>query len=350
MKNLKKTLVTSALLASLVTAPFAMAEKILRIGHDNSTDMLENPAHAFTAVFKNIVETASNGEIKVQVFPNNQLGSASEHIQMVRDGQLQGTLSSVGALAGYYPRIGVLDIPFAFDNIASTYRVFDGPFGQSLAADIEAKLKNVKVLGFPDTGGFFSVTNSKHAIETLEDFKGLRIRTMTLPTHQKILQALGAQAYPLAWGEVYSSLQTGVIDGQMNPLPTVSFAKFYEVQKYLTLTNHLFAPYTFMLNKEFFNGLTAEQQKIVHNAVEIALSASRGLSRLIEASEDRGLAGLKVKMEVNALTSKERAKMRKATQPVIISYIKETYGEKGEELLDLFLAEIKKENGSVFLE
>lgn len=349
MKNLKKSLVTTALLASLVTAPFAMATKVLRIGHDNAADMMENPAHAFTAVFKNIVETASNGEIKVQVFPSNQLGSASEHIQMVRDGQLQGTLSSVGALGGYYPRIGVLDVPFAFDNNASTYQVLDGSFGQALATDIESELKDVRVLGFPDTGGFFSISNSKHPIENLEDFKGLRIRSMTLPTHQKILQSLGAQAYPLAWGEVYSSLQTGVIDGQMNPIPTVSFAKFYEVQKYLTLTNHLFAPYTFMVNKEFFDSLTKEQQKIVKNAVEIALSANRGLSRLIEASDDRGLTGLKKKMKVNALTDEQREKMRDATQPGIITYIKETHGKKGEELLDLFLAEVEKANTSTYL-
>lgn len=349
MKNLNKSLITTALVTSLLTAPFAMATKMLRIGHDNTADMMENPAQAFTAVFKNIVETASNGEIKVQVFPSNQLGSASEHIQMVRDGQLQGTLSSVGALGGYYPRIGILDIPFAFDNNASTYQVLDGPFGQALAQDIESELKDIKVLGFPDTGGFFSFTNSKHPIKELEDFKGLRIRSMTLPTHQKILQSLGAQAYPLAWGEVYSSLQTGVIDGQMNPIPTVSFAKFFEVQEYLTLTNHLFAPYTFMVNKKFFDSLTKEEQKIVRNAVEIALSASRGLSRLIEASDDRGLAGLKKKMKVNALTDEQRGKMRDATQPTIITYIRKTYGKKGEKLLDLFLAEVKKANASTYL-
>ncbi|MCW8346347.1 DctP family TRAP transporter solute-binding subunit [Vibrio sp. ZSDZ65] len=350
MKTLTKTLVAAALAASFVTAPFAMAEKVLRIGHDNKADIMENPAHAFTGVFKNIVETATNGEIKVQVFPSNQLGNAKEHIQMVRDGQLQGTLSPVGPLAGYYPRIGVLDVPFAFDNNASTYQVLDGPFGQTLARDIEAEMKDVKILGFPDTGGFFSVTNSKRPIETLEDFKGLRIRTMTLPTHQKIIQSLGAEAYPLSWGEVYSSLQTGVIDGQMNPVPTVSFAKFNEVQQYLTLTNHLFAPYTFMVNKDFYDGLTADEQKIVADAVEIALSANRGLSRLIEASDDRGLAGLKKKMKINSLTNEQREAMRQATQPGVKKYVRETHGEKGAELLDLFLSEVDKANNSTYLQ
>lgn len=349
MKKLTKSLIATALATSLFTAPFAMAEKVLRIGHDNKADIMENPAHAFTGVFKNIVETATNGEIKVQVFPSNQLGTAKEHIQMVRDGQLQGTLSPVGPLAGYYPRIGVLDVPFAFDNNASTYEVLDGKFGKALAGDIEAELKDVKILGFPDTGGFFSVTNSKRAIEDLDDFKGLRIRTMTLPTHQKIIQSLGAEAYPLSWGEVYSSLQTGVIDGQMNPVPTVSFAKFNEVQKYLTLTNHLFAPYTFMVNKSFYDGLTEEEKKIVSDAVEIALSANRGLSRLIEASSDRGLEGLKKRMKVNSLTAEQRESMRKATQPGVIAYVKETHGDKGTELLNLFLEEVDKANQSTYL-
>ncbi len=349
MKTLTKTLLATTLAAGLIVAPFAQAEKVLRIGHDNKADMLENPAHAFTGVFKNIVETASNGEIKVQVFPSNQLGTAKEHVQMVRDGQLQGTLSSVGAVAGYYPKIGVLDVPFAFDHNAATYEVLDGKFGQALARDIEKDLGDVKVLGFPDTGGFFAVTNSKRPLESLEDFKDLRIRTMTLPTHQKIIQSLGAQAYPLAWGEVYSSLQTGVIDGQMNPVPTVSFAKFNEVQKYLTLTNHLFAPYTFMVNKKFYDGLTEQEQKIIHDAVEIALSANRGLSRLIEASEDRGLSGLKKKMKVNALSAEDRNKMRETTQPVIKAYVKENLGKDGEELLNLFLAEVDTANNKRYL-
>ncbi|MDA9556980.1 DctP family TRAP transporter solute-binding subunit [Vibrio sp.] len=350
MKKITKSLVAAALASSMLAAPMAMAEKVLRIGHDNKADMLENPAHAFVGVFKNLVETNSNGEIKVQVFPSNQLGSAKEHIQMVRDGQIQGTLSSVGALAGYYPRIGVLDVPFAFTSNSATYEVFDGQFGEVLARDIEGEMKDVKVLGFPDTGGFFAVTGSKRPVTSVEDFKGMRIRTMTLPTHQKIIQSLGAEAYPLSWGEVYSSLQTGVIDGQMNPIPTVSFAKFDEVQEHLTLTNHLFAPYTFMVNKGFYDGLNAEEQKIVADAVEAALSANRGLSRLIEASEDRGLAGLKKKMKVTALTSDQREALKQATQPVIIDYLNETQGVKGKELLNLFLTEVEKANQRVYLQ
>lgn len=348
MKNITKTVLATVILSCSMSSQ-VFAEKLIRFGHDNKADMMENPAHAFVGVFKNIVETASNGEIKVQVYPSNQLGSSKEHIQMVRDGQLQATLSSVGALAGYYPRIGVLDIPFAFDSNAATYNVLDGKFGKVLAGDIEDELGDVKVLAFPDTGGFFSVTNSKRAINKLEDLDGLRIRTMTLPTHQTIVKSLGAEAYPLAWGEVYSALQTGVIDGQMNPVPTVSFAKFNEVQGYLTLTNHLFAPYTFMMNEELYNSFTDEEKKIIHDATQIALSANRGLSRLIEASSDRGLTGLKKVMKVNALSPVERDKMREATQPKVKVLIKESLGEKGVELMDLFLEEVDTANKSSYL-
>ncbi|MFO1164674.1 MAG: TRAP transporter substrate-binding protein DctP [Paracoccus sp. (in: a-proteobacteria)] len=201
-----KHLTTGIALATLLMANAAMADGgVIKFGHDNKADPFENPAHACTAVFANSLAAGTNGSVTVEVFGSNQLGTAAEHVQQVRDGILQATLTSTGALASYYPRIDVLNLPFAFADISSTYAVYDGPFGAALARDIEAQLGDVVVLGFPDTGGFFAVTNSKHPIAELADFDGVRIRTMTLPSHQKIMQSLGAEAYPLAWGEVYSA-------------------------------------------------------------------------------------------------------------------------------------------------
>lgn len=333
----------------LIASSALAADVTIQFGHDNKADPFENPAHACTAVFANIIGTDTNGAVEVEVFPSNQLGSAQEHVQLVRDGVLQATLTSTGALASYYPRIDVLNLPFAFANDGSTYDVFDGPFGTALAADIEAELGDVKVLGFPDTGGFFAVTNSQHEIAKLGDFDGVRIRTMTLPSHQAIMQALGAEAYPLAWGEVYSGLQTGVIDGQMNPVPIISFSKFEEVQKYLTLTNHLFSPYTLLMNRAVWDGLTEEQQDVVRYAAKSCVTASRGLSRIIEAS-DRGLAGLREKMTVTALTPEERNAMREATQPVFEAYVAENLDEKAVELLELFKTEVDKANATPYIE
>lgn len=337
-----------ALGASLI-ATSALAGGVIKFGHDNKTDPFENPAHACTAVFSNILESGTNGSVSVEVYGSNQLGSAAEHVQQVRDGIIQATLTSTGALASYYPRVDVLNLPFAFNGNAATYEVFDGPFGEALAEDIEATLGDVVVLGFPDTGGFFAVTNSKRPIASLEDFDGIRVRTMTLPSHQTIIQALGAEAYPLSWGEVYSGLQTGVIDGQMNPVPIISFANFSEVQQYMTLTNHLFSPYTFMLNRDFYEGLSDSERAAVHTAAENCVAASRGLSRIIEAS-DRGLAGLMDKMEVTALSDEQRKEMAAATQPAFENHVVENLDPKAVELLEMFKAEVAKANGQTYLD
>jgi len=337
-------------LALFTTAGGAFADGgVIRFGHDNQTDPFENPAHACTAVFSNLVTAGTNGGVTVEVFGSNQLGTAAEHVQQTRDGIIQATLTSTGALASYYPRIDVLNLPFAFTGNAATYEVFDGEFGEALAADIEAELGDVVVLGFPDTGGFFAVTNSKRPITDLQDFDGIRIRTMTLPSHQTIVQALGAEAYPLAWGEVYSGLQTGVIDGQMNPVPIISFANFAEVQEYLTLTNHLFSPYTFMMNRDFYESLSETEQATVRTAAENCVVASRGLSRVIEAS-DRGLAGLMESIKVIALTDEQRDAMAAATQPAFKAHVSGQLDARAGELLDLFRQAVAEANAASYLD
>ncbi|MEM9912688.1 MAG: DctP family TRAP transporter solute-binding subunit [Pseudomonadota bacterium] len=344
-----KTTALALTITAALTAGGASAESVIRFGHDNKTDPFENPAHACTAVFSNLVTSGTNGSVSVEVFGSNQLGSAAEHVQQVRDGVLQATLTSTGALASYYPRIDILNLPFGFSGNAATYEVFDGEFGAALAADIEATLEDVVVLGFPDTGGFFAITNSQRPISNLEDFDGIRIRTMTLPSHQKIVQALGAEAYPLSWGEVYSGLQTGVIDGQMNPVPIISFANFAEVQEYLTLTNHLFSPYTFMMNRGFYEGLTDEERSVIHTAAENCVTASRGISRIIEAS-DRGLAGLMDTIQVTAISEDVRADMAAATQPAFDTHVAENLDDKASELLTLFKTSVSEANAATYLD
>ncbi|NQY92819.1 MAG: DctP family TRAP transporter solute-binding subunit [Campylobacteraceae bacterium] len=338
-----KKLLSSALL-SVVVASGVYGQTIIKFAHDNKEDVFENPAHAFAGTFKSIVETASNGEIKVEMYPSNQLGSSKEHLDMTRKGIIQATLTSVGAMASSYPRIGIIDLPFAFNSYIAAYNVWDGNFGKEIASDIESELKDIKVLGFPDTGGFFGITNSKRPIETLEDFKGIRIRTMTLASHQKILNSLGAQAYPLSWAEVYTGLQTGVIDGQMNPIPTVSFAKFYEVQKYLTVSNHLFTPYTFTMNKKFYDKFTDAQKKIISRATQAAIIAGRGVSLAIANSDSRGLAFLSKKMKISSLSPKELKRMREVSQPAVKKLIAEKYDTKAQDLLKVYITEVDKAN------
>lgn len=131
----------------------AMASKVIKLHHLNKNGAFDNPSGAAVVVFKNLVEAGTNGEVQVQIFPSGQLGKDADVVQQVKSGIIQLGVHSVGAVASVYPMISVLDIPFAFPNIAATYEVFDGPFGKKLGADIEAKT-GLKTLGFSDSGGF----------------------------------------------------------------------------------------------------------------------------------------------------------------------------------------------------
>jgi tripartite ATP-independent transporter DctP family solute receptor len=340
MKTLKKLVVTAIAGASLIAAP-AMAEKTIRLAHLNPDSPFESHSGAMAAVFKNLVETGTNGEIKVQVFPNGQLGKDAEVIQQVRDGIVESTISSAGGMASHYKLVGVFDMPFAYPNIGVATEVMDknSTFGQKFSADLEAKT-GLKVLGLLDSGGFFAISNSKKPIKTVEDMKGLRIRTMTLPTHEGTVSSLGGQPTPLPWAEVYTALQTGVADGQMNPIPIIAFAKFDEVQKYLSITNHVITPYIWTMNKGFYDGLSAEEKKVVDTAAAVAVEAGRGISRIIEASAEKGLPKLGKKMDINAIPPAELKKFAALAQPAVRKVIEEQLGAEGIAMLDAMMANI----------
>lgn len=340
MQNVKKLTVALAVCMTVaLLSHTAMAAKVIKLHHLNKNGAFDNPSGASVVVFKNLVEAGTNGEVKVEIFPSGQLGKDADVVQQVKSGIIQLGIHSVGGIASVYPMISVLDIPFAFPNIATTYEVLDGPFGKKLGDDIEAKT-GLKTLGFSDSGGFFQLTNSKRAIKTLDDMKGLKIRTMGLETHKKLISALGGQPAAIAWSEVYTALQTGVADGQMNPVPIVEFAKLYEVQKYLTISNHLFAPHVWVMNKAFYDSLSPSELKVVEAAAKAAIVTSRGIANAIEAS-DRGLPFLNQKLEVYALPEAEKERFREATLPVIREYLETTYGAEGKEMLEAFLAAVK---------
>ena len=317
----------------------AMAAKTIKLHHLNKDDPFDNPTGAMATVFKSLVEAGTNGAVTVQTFPSGQLGKDNDVVQQVKSGVIQTGIHSVGGFASVYPLIGVLDVPFAFPNISKTYAVFDGPFGDKLAADISQKT-GLHVLGFGDSGGFFHLTNSKRPIHTPADMAGLKIRTMGLDTHKAIITAMGGQPAAISWSEVYTALQTGVADGQMNPIPIIAFAKFQEVQKYLTLSGHIFAPYVWVMNADFWNSLTDNEKSVVAYAAQSAIVAGRGMGRVIEAS-DRGLEALSQTMTVNTLTADEKEVFRQAAVPAVKTLIVEKFGPEGEALLNDFLDAVK---------
>ena len=253
------TLLIGLCLVGLIgTNVFAAKTYVMKFAFQMPNDIYNSNEGSFASAFKAHVEAASNGRIQVELYPGGVLGKERENFVNVKNNVIQATLSSVGGIAQFYKPIAVVDIPFAFKNHNVAWRVYDGWFGQELRADILAKT-GVRSLATTETGGFFALTNNKREIRTPEDMDGLKFRTMENPGHIKMISLLGASAVPIAWLELYTSLQTGVIDGQMNPLPTILIGKLEEVQKYVTLTNHLYGTDWFMVNDQWFSALPADQ-------------------------------------------------------------------------------------------
>lgn len=340
MSKTKKMIVLFTVLAVMFTASMAIAApKVLKLSHLNAQQPFENATGAMAAVFKSMVEAGTNGSVQVEVYPAGQLGNERETMEQVKVGVVQSYIASAGGMAPFYPSYGVLDIPFAIPDYAVAWKVFDGPFGDFLKEDI-AKVTGFKVLGFGEAGGFFQLSNSKRPITSVDDMKGLKIRTMTLPSHQNLMRTYGAAATPIAWAEVYTSLQTGVADGQHNPIPIILLGKLYEVQKYLSVTNHLYGTYCWIMNNDFYNSLADNEKHVVQVAAMTAITAGRGLNRIIEASE-KGLPTLiKEGMEVNTPSPEALQVFREMGRESAMKFIKENYGDEGVAFAEKYLKAI----------
>lgn len=333
MRSIASILALAALVAAAPAA--GAAEKILTLAHLNKNDAADNPTGAMAIAFKRTLEEISGKTIRVDIFPEGQLGGDEQTVALTKKGVIQSAISSVGGIAKLYPPIGVLDFPFAFRSIEQTYAVFDGPFGRLLADDMERKA-GFRVIGYGDQGGFFVLTNSKRPVRSPADMAGLRIRTMGLDTHKGFVGSLGGEAVGMAWKDVYGALGSRVVDGQMNPISIVKFARFDKVQKYLTLTNHFFTPYVWTMNPAFHAGLTDQEKSWIATAAAAGVNASRATAKAMVASE-RGLASLAQRMTIYAPTSAEIDAFRKAAQPAAKKTIEEKFGPEGATLLAAFL-------------
>jgi len=327
------------IIAALMPAA-VFGQTVLKLAHLNPQQPFDVASAAMAAVFKSEVESNSNGQIKVDIFPNGVLGKEAETMVQVKSGVVQSFISSSGGMAQFYPLIDVTNMPFAFSSYNVGYKVYDGDFGKELAADIEKKA-GFKVLGFGESGGFLRITNGKHPIKSPADMKGIKLRTMALPLHQAIVKALGASPTTVAWAEVYTSLQTGVVDGQMNPISIIAMAKFQEVQKYITLTNHLYAPYVWVMNPKFYASLSPDLQNVVDDAARTAILAGRGLSRIIDGS-DKGLPALAERMQVYVPSKAEMKQFRDVAIPAAKEFMIAQYKKDGELWVDKFFAAIDK--------
>lgn len=227
--------------------------------------------------FARAVAACSNGEIEVKVYPGGQLGKGErELIEGMQVGTIDMAVSSTGPVSNFVPDMGVADLPFLFVSTQHVDQVLDGPVGRSLLDGLETA--GIKGLAFLENG-FRNFTNSKRPLLTPPDFKGLKFRTMENPVHLATVRQLGAQATPMSWGEVYTSLQTGVIDGQENPVAIIHAYKMSEVQKYLSLTGHFYSPALLMMSLGKFKSLKPEQQKCLLESAAKAASFERSVIR-----------------------------------------------------------------------
>lgn len=242
-------------------------------------------------VFKAKVEEYTNGKVEVQLFPSSQLGNERDLVEGVSLGTVEMTVSSTGPLPNFSKEFMVFDLPFIITDRDKAYEVMDGEIGQEILASLEPK--GIKALGFWENG-FRHISNGKKEIKNPEDVSGLKLRTMENPVHIATFEYLGATATPMAWGEVFTALQQGTIDGQENPLIIFNTNKLHEVQKYLSLTGHFYSPSVCMINKAFFESLPDDVQEAIIKAEKEAREWERNFSKqqdeeLVEIIKSNGV-------------------------------------------------------------
>lgn len=232
----------------------------------------ETAEHQGFLKFKELLEAESNGRFEVEIYPNQQLGGDRELIESVQFGNLTMTGPSSAPLASFANGFYVLDLPFLFADREEVYRVLDGEPGKALLATLENY--NLKGLGFMENG-FRNITNSKREIKSPADLSGLKIRTMENEIHLAAWRALGANPTPMAFGEVFTALQQKTVDGQENPFELIASNKFYEVQDYISATRHIYSPYVVVMNKQFFDALSKEDQNLFESTMKRAIDFQR---------------------------------------------------------------------------
>ena len=330
-------LILAALLALLTILP-VQAKTTLKL----ATVTPDHNAYTKGAQeFSRLVEEATKGEVVIKVFGGGRLGKGErELLEGLQLGTIDIAVTATGPVSNFSEDMGVVDLPFLFTSNEHVDKVLDGPIGRSLLDGIENA--GIKGLAFFENG-FRNFTNSKRSLIGPQDFKGLKFRTMENPVHLASVRQLGAQAVPMSWGEVYTSLQTGVVQGQTNPAFLVAWMKLNEVQKYLTLANSQYGYQTLICNKGWYDGLSPEDKLIVQDAAEAAKTASRGLAMLLE---DKHLRALKEKgMVVDVLTAKEISEFQKVAMPACLDWLKTQMDPKWVDELLMAVEDAEKKLG-----
>jgi tripartite ATP-independent transporter DctP family solute receptor len=209
------------------------------------------------------VTAKTGGALQVQVFPNNQLGSERDMVEGMQLGTIDLAVINTPLLASFNPRFMIFDMPFLFNDWAHVDRILTGTIGSQLLSALEA---NDLVAFTFSTAGFRHTLNDRRPVRTPEDLRGLKIRTLDNPVHVAIMNAMGANATPMQYGEVATALHQHTVDGLDSPAPAAVTEKFYETNKYMALTGHVFTPVIYLMGLKRFRSLPADQQQIIRDA------------------------------------------------------------------------------------
>jgi TRAP-type transport system periplasmic protein len=267
-------------------------------------------------VFAKEVEKRTQGRIKIQNFYSGSLGGERESIEAVQLGTQELTFSSTGPVPNFVPEARIFDIPFLFRDKAHARAVLDGPIGQAMLAKFDAK--GFKALAWGENG-VRHMTNSKRAVNTPDDLKGLKMRTMENPVHIAAYKGFGIVPTPMAFPEVFTALQQGTVDGQENPLSVIMAAKFDQVQKHLSLTGHVYSPCVMLMSKGVFDKLSAADQAAFMEAAKEAVKANRAR---VDEDDAKGAAELKSK-GMSVVENLDKAKFVAVLAPVNAEFEKQ---------------------------
>ncbi|MCF3642067.1 DctP family TRAP transporter solute-binding subunit [Rhizobium sp. TRM95111] len=337
MKRHIAMLAVSALtLAAALSAAPANAELRNRTFKVSNGAAEDHPVSAGVKGMSACMEKASDGNMKLRGFYNGQLGDDAEATQSVRSGSLEMVVTGAAAIGGIEPAMSTFELPFLFANDAEVDAVMTGPFFEHVAAKMPAH--DLILLSIWENG-FRNATNSKHPIKAVADFQGLNFRVMQNNIFLDTFRRLGANPVPMAFGEVFTALETKAVDGQENPLPLIQASRFYEVQKYLTLTRHAYSPTPVLISKMVWDELNADEQALLKSCAEEGRAAqiSRSREAVNEALEELKSHG----MEVSELSTEEMGRLRDVVAPVYESAIPIV----GQENFDKLMAELKAVRG-----
>ncbi|NMM78426.1 ABC transporter substrate-binding protein [Acidovorax sp. SRB_14] len=298
--------VLAGLVAALAAASAVQAQdfkpRIVRFGYGLVEQSNQGRA---VRLFAEEVEKASGGKMKVRAIGNASLGSDTQMQQALIGGAQEMMVGSTATLVGIAPEMAVWDTPFLFNNTKEADAVLDGPVGEKIKATLEPK--GMVGLVYWENG-FRNLTNNKRPVTKLEDMNDIKLRVMQNNVFLDSFKALGANAVPLPFSELFTALETRAVDGQENPFNTVVSSKFYEVQKYLTVTNHVYSPWIVTVSKKWWDTLSAAEKKVLQDAAV----KSRDFERKDTREEAvKALADLKAKgMQINELPAAEVNRMR----------------------------------------